>query len=102
MGLRVWWDQFELKVGDSLVEKITLGLSRARYGVVALSRDFLAKPRPQYELQGLTARDIVGDKVILPVWYDLGYDDVLRVNPPLVQKKSIPIARPPQRNGPVH
>jgi hypothetical protein len=24
-GLRVWWDQFELKVGDSLIEKIALG-----------------------------------------------------------------------------
>jgi hypothetical protein len=78
MGMRVWWDQFELKVGDSLIEKIALGLSRSRYGVVVLSRDFLAKPWPQYELQGLTARDIVGDKVILPIWYDLRYDDVLR------------------------
>jgi hypothetical protein len=27
MGLRVCWDQFELKVGDSLIEKITLGLN---------------------------------------------------------------------------
>jgi hypothetical protein len=66
MGLRVWWDQFELKVGDSLIEKITLGLSRSRYGVVVLSRDFLAKPWPQYELQGLTARDIVGDRSSFP------------------------------------
>jgi hypothetical protein len=29
MGVRAWWDQFELKVGDSLIEKITLGLSRS-------------------------------------------------------------------------
>jgi hypothetical protein len=97
MGLRVWWDQFELKVGDSLIEKITLGLSRSRYGVVVLSRDFLAKPWPQYELQGLTARDIVGDKVILPIWYDIGFDEMVRVNPPLAQKKSIGIGRPYER-----
>jgi hypothetical protein len=93
MGLSVWWDQFELTAGDSLIEKITLGLSRSRYGVVVLSHDFLDKPWPQYELQGLTARDIVGDKVVLPIWYDIGFDDVLRVNPPLAQKKAIPIGR---------
>jgi hypothetical protein len=34
MGVSAWWDQFELTVGDSLIEKITLGLSRSRYGVV--------------------------------------------------------------------
>jgi hypothetical protein len=93
MGVRAWWDQFELKVGDSLIEKITLGLSRSRYGVVVLSPGFMGKRWPEWELQGLTARDIVGDKVILPIWYGVGFDDVLQVNPPLAQKRAIPISR---------
>jgi hypothetical protein len=53
----------------------------------------MGKRWPQYELQGLTARDIVGEKVILPIWYDIGFDEIVRVNPPLAQKLSLPLPR---------
>lgn len=36
-GLRVWLDEFELQLGDSLREKIDQGLSLSRFGVVVLS-----------------------------------------------------------------
>lgn len=41
LGLRVWYDEFELKIGDSLRRKIDQGLSRSRFGVVVISRDFI-------------------------------------------------------------
>jgi TIR domain len=36
-GLKVWFDESTLKVGDSLRESIESGLSRSRYGVVIFS-----------------------------------------------------------------
>jgi TIR domain len=39
-GLAVWFDEFELKLGDSLLKSIDKGLSRSRYGVVILSHAF--------------------------------------------------------------
>jgi hypothetical protein len=54
----------------------------------------MGKRWPEWELQGLTARDIVGDKVILPIWYGVGFDDVLQVNPPLAQKRAYRSAGP--------
>ena len=98
MGVSAWWDQFELKVGDSLIEKITLGLSRSRYGIVVISRNFLAKRWPQVELESLTARDIVGDKVILSIRYDIPYDEILRANAMLARKKFIDLDRPFDRH----
>ena len=40
-GVRVWLDEHQLKVGDSLSEKIDEGLSHSRFGAVILSPAFL-------------------------------------------------------------
>ena len=36
-GLSVWYDEFELKIGDSLRRKIVQGLSNSRFGIVVIS-----------------------------------------------------------------
>ena len=42
-GLEVWYDEFELRIGDSLRRKIDKGLAHSRFGVVVLSQYFFAK-----------------------------------------------------------
>lgn len=37
-GLTVWYDEFELRIGDSLRRKIDLGLAKSRVGLVVLSK----------------------------------------------------------------
>ena len=39
-GLRVWYDDFSLTLGDSLRSKIDQGLANCRYGIVVLVRLF--------------------------------------------------------------
>ena len=85
-GLRVWYDEFTLTVGDSLRRKIDHGLSRSRYGVVVLSPNFFAKDWPLRELDGLTACEVDGRKVILPVWHNVNKSDVLRYSPMLADR----------------
>lgn len=70
-GVRVWLDRFELRVGDSLREKIDEGLAESRFGIVILSPNFLAKGWPMRELNGLVALEERGHKVILPVWHGI-------------------------------
>jgi TIR domain len=84
--LRIWYDEFSLRVGDSLRRSIDKGLSRARYGIVVFSPYFFAKEWPQKELDGLVAREIAGQKVILPVWHNVDRDDVCRFSPTLVDR----------------
>ena len=52
-GLKVWYDDFSLKVGDSLRRSLDEGLSKSRFGVVILSPSFFKKEWPQKELDGL-------------------------------------------------
>jgi hypothetical protein len=82
-GLRIWYDESTLRVGDSLRTAIDNGLAHSRYGIVVLSRNFFAKPWPQRELDGLVSKEVLGVKVILPVWHDISVEDVRRNSPML-------------------
>jgi|SRR5579862_51915 len=86
--LRVWFDEAELQVGDSLVGSIDDGLRRSRFAVVILSRAFFAKRWPRTELDALANREISGGGgvVVLPIWLDVGYDDVAAYSPILANK----------------
>lgn len=83
-GVRVWFDAFTLKVGDSLRRKIDEGLARSTFGVVILSPPFFAKQWPQAELDGLTAKATAADyPVILPIWHHISKEEVLARSPML-------------------
>ena len=86
-GIKVWYDAFALKLGDSLRRKIDEGLSKSKFGLVILSPAFFKKQWPQRELDGLTEKQIrAGQKVFLPIWHNVSHDDVLEFSPPLADK----------------
>ncbi len=76
-GVIVWYDEFELQVGDSLRRSIDNGLKNSKYGIVVLSEAFFNKEWPQRELDGLFAREVSGEKVILPIWHKISKNEVM-------------------------
>ncbi|GAK60834.1 signal transduction protein [Candidatus Vecturithrix granuli] len=88
-GLTVWYDEFSLTLGDSLRRSIDQGLRDSRFGLVILSPNFFAKEWAQRELDGLSAREIQSGKVILPVWHQVQFDDVVRYSPTLADKIAV-------------
>ena len=87
-GLRVWYDDFELSIGDGLRHSIDRGLAHSRFGVVILSKAFFRKRWTQYELSGLTERDL-DKKVILPIWHEVDREDLIKTSPSLADKVAI-------------
>lgn len=86
-GMGVWLDEFILKVGDSLRQKIDEGLSKSRYGVVVFSPSFFRKKWPQAELDGLFAREMGGKKkVILPIRRQMSISELVEKVPLLAGK----------------
>ncbi len=85
-GLRVWFDELSLSIGDVLSRSIDKGLARSRFGVVVLSRSFFDKHWPERELSGLTARERDGKKVILPVWHQIREAEVRNWSPTLADR----------------
>ena len=85
-GLSVWFDRFELRIGDSLRRKIDSGISRSRFGIVVLSPAFFAKGWPQYELDGLVTMAVSGKQVLLPLWHGVSKDEVVGQSPSLAEQ----------------
>jgi|GEM_PF-2445308 len=88
-GLRVWIDNQELILGDSLRRKIDQGLAASKWGVVILSQPFLSKAWPQAELDALVSRELSGDHVLLPVWHGLSAKQLSQSSPLLASRLGI-------------
>jgi hypothetical protein len=85
-GLRVWYDEFELKIGDSLRRKIDRGLATSRVGLVVLSQSFINKGWTNYELDGIVTRTITGEQILLPIWHKISKQEVIEFSPSLADK----------------
>jgi len=89
LGVSVWYDEFSLRLGDSLSRSIDKGLASSRFGLAVISQHFLQKPWPEYELRGLVAREIGEDRVILPIWHGVTRRHVIEFSPPLADKVAL-------------
>jgi len=85
----VWYDDYQLVMGCSLLEEISKGLADCDFGVVVLSKHFFAKNWPQQELNGLFALEKRDKKVILPIWKDISKEDIIKHLPILADRLAI-------------
>jgi hypothetical protein len=85
-GLSVWYDEFEMKIGDSLRRMIDKGLANSRFGIVVLSKDFIRKGWTNYELDGIITKVVTGEQVVLPIWHNITKKEVIDFSPSLADK----------------
>lgn len=85
-GLKVWYDEFALRIGDSLRQKIDKGLAKSRVGLVVLSPSFIAKGWTNYELDGIVTRTVSGEQILLPIWHNITKQEVIDFSPSLADK----------------
>ena len=85
-GLDVWYDEFVLRIGDSLRQKIDRGLASSRVGLVVLSPSFISKGWTNYELDGIVTRAISGEQILLPVWHNVTKQQIIEFSPSLADK----------------
>jgi hypothetical protein len=102
-NLRPWYDEFTLRPGDSLRRSIDHGLLTSQAGVVVLSPAFFGKRWTNYELDGLVQlatcdhNQVAGAGSggrLLPVWHEVGADDVARYSP-CASGKGLAVKRKP-------
>jgi TIR domain/NACHT domain len=89
-GWKIWIDESELTVGDSLLASINEALAKVPFGIVVLSPAFFLKEWPLRELQALASREFAsGEKVILPVWHGVDRDFLLERMPMLADRLGV-------------
>jgi hypothetical protein len=93
LGVEVWYDEFTLKLGESISTAIDKGLANSKFGLVIISKAFMSKSKKwaKRELQGLVALNIASKTVILPVLLGVSHKDVLRFSAPLAETVSLTV-----------
>jgi cold shock CspA family protein len=87
-GISVWYDELNLKLGDSLSESISKGLTNSSYAVVVISPHFITKKWTMLELASLIAQEDYVHKV-LPIWHGVSKQDILAHLPLLADKIAV-------------
>jgi len=67
-GISCWYDEAEIRWGDSIVQKVNEGLAASRYVVVVFSPAFVQKNWPQRELNAVLNQEAsIGEVKVLPL-----------------------------------
>ncbi len=87
----VWFDEFSLKVGDSLRAEIEKGLRECSKCIIVISEHFLSNEGwTKREYDSIFTREILNRKsVILPVWNGVSATDIYDYSPALADKVGV-------------
>ncbi|WP_186459201.1 toll/interleukin-1 receptor domain-containing protein [Saccharopolyspora dendranthemae] len=93
VGFSVWYDDFSLRVGDSVLREIDRGLGASHFGVVVLSDSFFAKEWTYRELAGLVTTATADQRRVLPVWHNVDAAAIASYSPMLADVKGVHTSR---------
>jgi CheY-like chemotaxis protein len=89
-NISCWYDEAEIKWGDSITQKVSEGLKISRFVIVILSKSFLEKKFPRNELYSALGSEIHSTEVkILPIVFastNKEKEDILREMPLIANK----------------
>lgn len=84
----VWYDEFSLKVGNSLCESIENGLKDCRKCIFILTPNFLGNGGwTKREYDSIFTRELVErQNLILPIWFNVSRREVYEYSPVLADR----------------
>jgi hypothetical protein len=74
----VWYDEYSLKVGQSLRESIEDGIKNAKKCILVLTKDFLENPGwTKKEFNSIFTREMIfNEKIVIPIWFGIKKEEV--------------------------
>ena len=84
---RVWYDNYSIKMGDSVPRSIDNGIYKSKFGIVILTPNFVKKKWTRTEVDALIEENVRRDyEVILPILHNLSREDLHKFSPILAAK----------------
>jgi TIR domain len=89
-GVTVWFDDERISLGQPVRQAVKKGLNNVRYGIVVLSKAYLADRKwTEHELDGLFARERLDRFIILPIWHGVSRDEIENYDSALADRRGI-------------
>ncbi|MCF7919924.1 MAG: TIR domain-containing protein [Candidatus Cloacimonetes bacterium] len=81
-GINVWFDDFEIKIGDSISEKIQEGLTQCEKCILVISPEYIKnKSWAKREFKSITALEMQREQnMIIPVWFEVTRNQVMELS----------------------
>ena len=81
LGLTVWHDEFEIKPGDNIKNKIIDGLQQTKAFVPIISSNYLKSDWAKREFYPALSRTILGNIRFFPVLHNISRDEIMYQSP---------------------
>jgi hypothetical protein len=87
----VWYDEFSLRLGDSLRESIEKGLKECKKCILVLSKNFLSnRGWTKTEFNAVFTRELLeGTNLVLPIWCGIDKSDLYDYSPTLLNRVGV-------------
>ena len=89
LEIYAWLDEFEISLGDSILQKINQGLATCRSATVILSRPFFTKNWAKYEMDGIVQRQMQGEITLFPIRHAITLEEIRGQSPSLAGISSL-------------
>jgi len=90
LGLKVWFAESSLLLGDIVSASINRALIESEYAILIVSKTYLEKTWPKEELDTLLYKQVNEKrKIILPIWHKVSVKDVEAKNAMLAKVKAV-------------
>lgn len=92
LKIDIFYDKEELSWGDNFKDRIIEGTEKSEFAIIVISEAFFGREWTERELnEFLQKQNETGQKIILPLLYDISYDDVKKHYPELEFIQSIKV-----------
>ena len=77
LGIKIFYDKRELEWGDNWKERILEGVEKSEFAIIVISDNFFGREWTEKELTSfLNRQNISGQKIILPLLFDITIDQL--------------------------
>lgn len=84
LGINIFYDKKELSWGDNWKDRILSGTEKSEFAIIVISKQFFDREWTEKELnEFLQRQNESGQKIILPLLYDIDFNDVKQKYPEL-------------------
>ena len=83
LRIYAWLDESEIRLGQSIRQKIDDGLASCRSATVILSSPFFSKNWTQYEMDGIVGRQMQREILLFPIQHGITIEEIRDNSPPL-------------------
>jgi hypothetical protein len=81
-GVRLWYDEGELRLGDSILRQVEHALERSQFYILLLSPNYMSKSWTQFELGAAMSREATSQKGhVLPIYLHTNPSEIVKFSP---------------------